>query len=134
MGKGRKGGPPPKPAKKKARAGQLILLAVVIASFVGAYVLWNQGAGSEGASTSGPLDPLSGMGKSDRLILPASPRSPRPITLDPALFPDPEVKRSYEVAQETPEPLEHVACYCGCFNTSGHRNNLDCFHDGHGST
>lgn len=70
----------------------------------------------------------------NRMVLPAQPRTPRPTTLNPASFDNPEVKAAYQAAKEAPEALENVACYCGCFGTSGHRNNLDCFTDNHGVT
>jgi hypothetical protein len=131
MGKSKKPAAKYSSTKKTARTGQVILLVCVLAAFVGAYFLWNQDSGGGSATSSGSSVPS---GLRDRMILPATPHVPRPVTLDPALFPDPEVKRSYQVAQSDPEPLEHVACYCGCFNSSGHRNNLDCFKDSHGAT
>lgn len=70
----------------------------------------------------------------DRMVLPAQPRTPRPRTLYPENFDDPEVRASYRAAKEAPEALEKVACYCGCYASSGHRNNLDCFTDNHGVT
>jgi hypothetical protein len=30
--------------------------------------------------------------------------------------------------------LERLPCYCGCYLTAGHQNNLDCFRDRHGET
>lgn len=68
------------------------------------------------------------------MVIPAQPRTPRPMTLNPANFDNPDVKVAYQAAKEAPEALENVACYCGCFRTSGHRNNLDCFTDNHGAT
>ena len=85
-----------------------------------------------GDSTSEPVSVSQAL--RDHLVLPASPRKPRPATLDPDSFTDPDVRVAYQAAKDTPEPLEHVACYCGCFGNSGHRNNLDCFHDDHGKT
>ncbi|MBI4441836.1 MAG: hypothetical protein HY649_00515 [Acidobacteria bacterium] len=70
----------------------------------------------------------------DRMILPAQPQTPRPVTLNPAGFSDPEVQKSYQVARVVPQVLEYMACYCGCYNSSRHRNNLDCFKDNHGAT
>ena len=37
---------------------------------------------------------FSGGALRDRLVLPATPRRPRPVTLDPASFTDPEVKQA----------------------------------------
>ncbi len=65
--------------------------------------------------------------------LPALPRSERPPTLDPALFTG-QVAEGYRVAREHPELLEQMPCYCGCYGTHGHQNNLDCFRDRHGET
>jgi hypothetical protein len=62
--------------------------------------------------------------------LPALPRTQRPQTLDPALFTG-RVADAYRVAREKPGLLERVACYCGCYLSSGHQNNLDCFSDRH---
>ncbi|MBI4459880.1 MAG: hypothetical protein HY648_07460 [Acidobacteria bacterium] len=70
----------------------------------------------------------------NRLVLPAQPHSVRPVTLSPNSFSDPEVQRAYQVAKEVPAVLEHMPCYCGCYGSSGHRNNLDCFADNHGVT
>lgn len=67
-----------------------------------------------------------------RLIRTGQPRTPRPATLDPAMFSEPDVRLAYQAAKEIPEILENLPCYCGCFSNSGHRNNLDCFHDAHG--
>lgn len=90
------------------------------------------------ASYSSPITPVEpGQLRStlrNRMVLPAQPRKPRPTTLDPASFDDPEVKASYQAAKDVPEELEKVACYCGCYASSGHRNNLDCFTDNHGVT
>ena len=70
----------------------------------------------------------------NRLVLPASPRNSRPFTLSPQSFSEPEVRQGYQVAKDIPEVLEHMSCYCGCYSSSGHRNNLDCFADNHGAT
>ena len=70
----------------------------------------------------------------NRMVLPATPRNVRPRSLNPRSFSDPEVVRAYQVARDIPEVLEQMPCYCGCFGSSGHRNNLDCFTDNHGAT
>jgi len=69
-----------------------------------------------------------------RRFLPAHGRSPRTKSLDPAKFSDPEVRSAYEVARSDPELLESMPCYCGCYSTSGHFSNYDCFVDDHGAT
>lgn len=58
---------------------------------------------------------------------------PRPPSLDPAQFKDPNVQAAYAVARSAPELLEKMPCYCGCF-TTGHTSNYDCFVDQHGVT
>lgn len=65
--------------------------------------------------------------------LPALPHARRPETLDPALFTG-KVAEGYRIARERPQLLERLACYCGCYLTDGHQNNLDCFRDRHGET
>ena len=67
-------------------------------------------------------------------MLPAEPKTPRPVTLSPRSYSDREVSRSYQVPKDIPEVLENVASYCGCYGSSGHRNNLDCYTDNHGET
>ncbi len=63
--------------------------------------------------------------------LPALPHKQRPHTLDPALFIG-KVAEGYRIARERPELLENLPCYCGCYLTHAHQNNLDCFKDRHG--
>jgi len=70
----------------------------------------------------------------NRLILPAIPHETRPVTLPPESFANDEVRRSYQAAKDHPEVLETVSCYCGCYGSAGHRNNLDCYKDNHGIT
>ncbi len=65
--------------------------------------------------------------------LPAIQHARRPETLDPALFTG-KIAEGYRIARERPELLERLACYCGCYLTDGHQNNLDCFRDRHGET
>ncbi len=123
--------------KKKTRLWQAILAVVVLGAMVAAYVLRNQGAASDdsGSASGQQTDlPTARGALRDRLVLPAKPANPRPITLNPTAFTDPEVQQAYQAAKDTPEPIENMACYCGCFATAGHRNNLDCFHDNHGMT
>ena len=64
---------------------------------------------------------------------PATPREPRPQTLDPARFTG-RVAEGYRIAKERPALLERIPCYCGCYFDSGHQNSLDCFKDHHGET
>ena len=66
-------------------------------------------------------------------ILSPKARIPRPASLDPAQFQDPNTRAAYAVARSAPELLEQMPCYCGCF-TTGHTSNYDCFVDNHGVT
>jgi hypothetical protein len=68
--------------------------------------------------------------KSDPWGLPAIPRNPRPATLSPELFTG-QVAKVYRIAQEVPELLEQMPCYCGCYVSDRHQNNLDCYTDRH---
>jgi len=63
--------------------------------------------------------------------LPALPHAQRPLTMDPALFTG-QVAEGYRIARARPELLERLPCYCGCYLTHAHQNNLDCFRDRHG--
>lgn len=55
-----------------------------------------------------------------------------PATLSPALFTG-KTARAYKAAQEIPQVLSKIFCYCGCDLSAGHKNNLDCFRDEHAS-
>jgi hypothetical protein len=58
----------------------------------------------------------------------------RPKTLSPALFAgDPKAQAAYQVAEDIPEVLEQLPCFCGCMAHYGHKNNLFCFSDSHGA-
>ena len=87
-------------------------------------------------ATPAPSKPPAGAKNSlsKKVILPAYPRRPRPPTLPPQRFPDPVIRQSYEVAQNNPQLLERMPCYCGCYIRPGHTSNLDCFVDKHGET
>jgi hypothetical protein len=53
--------------------------------------------------------------------------------LSPALFTDPKARAAYQTAKDVPEVLEQLPCFCGCMMNMGHKNNLFCFKDQHGS-
>ncbi|MBM4762257.1 hypothetical protein GNT69_08085 [Bacillus sp. B15-48] len=50
-----------------------------------------------------------------------------------AMMPDyvlqasPKVQETYILAAKYPEVLASVPCYCNCYESSGHMNNLACF-------
>jgi len=53
--------------------------------------------------------------------------------LSPALFADEKARAAYQTAKDIPEVLEQLPCFCGCMMNMGHKNNLFCFKDQHGS-
>jgi hypothetical protein len=55
-------------------------------------------------------------------------------TMSPSLFAgDVRARNAYQVAKDIPEVLAELPCYCGCMLSFGHKNNLFCFKDEHGS-
>jgi hypothetical protein len=55
------------------------------------------------------------------------------LTLNPDLFQG-ETHAAYLVAQQHPDLLAQMDCYCGCEQHEGHKNLLDCFRTNHGAT
>jgi hypothetical protein len=53
--------------------------------------------------------------------------------LSPTIFSDEKTQAAYQVAKDIPEVLEQLPCFCGCMTSFGHKNNLFCFKDQHGS-
>ena len=53
--------------------------------------------------------------------------------LSPSLFTDEKTRAAYQTAKDIPEVLEQLPCFCGCMSSFGHKNNLFCFKDQHGS-
>ena len=53
--------------------------------------------------------------------------------LSPTLFNDERTRAAYQVAKDIPDVLEQLPCFCGCMTSFGHKNNLFCFKDQHGS-
>ena len=53
--------------------------------------------------------------------------------LSPTIFDDEKTRAAYQVAKDIPEVLEQLPCFCGCMTSFGHKNNLFCFKDQHGS-
>ena len=54
------------------------------------------------------------------------------ITLNPDLFQG-ETRQAYLIAQQHPDLLAQLDCYCGCEQHEGHKNLLDCFRTTHGA-
>ena len=51
-----------------------------------------------------------------------------------AEFPGQRCARRTKSPRSDPALLAQLHCYCGCDDTDGHKNLLDCFRDTHGST
>ena len=139
MSKHKKAQTSPRSRRKNAKVWYGAVAGVVLAGIVFTYFGVSQESSSGSGQPSNEPAQASSYASSDstlrnRLVLPAGPKTPRPVTLSPRNFSNPEVSRSYQVAKDIPEVLEHMACYCGCYGSSGHRNNLDCFTDNHGET
>ena len=58
-------------------------------------------------------------------------REKKPV-LSPALFVG-QTARAYRVAQEIPDVLDQLYCYCECDKHLGHKSLLSCFTDDHGA-
>jgi hypothetical protein len=56
-------------------------------------------------------------------------RETKPI-LSPALFVG-QTEKAYQVAQEIPDVIDQLYCYCECDKHSGHRSLLSCYTDNH---
>ena len=133
--KGKQAAPPPRTSKGLYQA---ILAVAVVGAMISIYFFGGRSTSSVRSEGLPPSDP-SGVTTTNpalrnRLILPAIPQRPRPITLEPTAFADAEIRQAYQAAKDAPEALETVACYCGCYSEAAHRNNLDCYKDNHGVT
>ena len=53
--------------------------------------------------------------------------------LSPDMFGDEKTRAAYQTAKDIPEVLDQLPCFCGCMSSFGHKNNLFCFKDQHGS-
>jgi uncharacterized protein YbaR (Trm112 family) len=58
-------------------------------------------------------------------------REKKPV-LSPALFVG-QTARAYRIAQEIPDILDQLYCYCECDKHLGHKSLLSCFTDDHGA-
>jgi Protein of unknown function with PCYCGC motif len=58
-------------------------------------------------------------------------REKKPV-LSPALFVG-QTARAYRIAQEIPDVLDQLYCYCECDRHLGHKSLLSCFTDDHGA-
>src|SRR5574342_327252 len=97
--------------RKKTKSWQLLLAAVVVAGLASSWVLISR---DNSAVQTAPLEGESGVepvavpGLENRMVLPAKPQAPRPVTLNPAAFAEnAEVQASYQAAKDSPEALEN---------------------------
>jgi hypothetical protein len=85
--------------------------------------------------SSEPVQPV----EQTAALTPPTPPELQPVdnaatqTLSPDLFADPKAKEAYQIAKEIPDVLRELPCFCGCMRSHGHKNNLFCFMDEHGS-
>ncbi len=61
----------------------------------------------------------------------ASIPKPLPPTLSPDQFTGDQVKKAYRVAQEIPETLAQLPCFCYCDRGFGHKSLHSCYEDDH---
>lgn len=137
MGKPKKGKLAPPPPRASKGVYPTLLAVAAVGAMAAIYFFGGRDtspAGGEETASNPTGMTTTNPALRNRFILPAIPQQPRPITLDPASFSDPEVRASYQAAKDSPEALETVACYCGCYSEASHRNNLDCYKDNHGVT
>ncbi|MBI3015438.1 MAG: hypothetical protein HYY65_10340 [Candidatus Tectomicrobia bacterium] len=110
---------PLSPPKKQGKAAILVLaLAVILVAAVGIYYISRPSAGPARTSQASPAE---------------YPRRETRPTLSPAMFTG-EVAATYQVAQEIPEVLDQLYCYCKCRENFGHKSLLTCYVDRHAST
>jgi len=140
MGKQKKSKAAPDRSKSSRAPYGLILGIVAVVAAAGIYFYTGRDTSSSAMQQLQEANPVPSdyiarhPNLRNRMILPAIPHETRPVTLPPESFTDDEVRRSYQAAKDHPEVLETVACYCGCYGSAGHRNNLDCYRDNHGIT
>src|SRR3970040_2622809 len=102
--KGKQAAPPPRTSKGLYQA---ILAVAVVGAMISIYFFGGRSTSSVRSEGLPPSDP-SGVTSTNpalrnRLILPAIPQRPRPITLEPASFPDPEGRASYQAGKDCAE-------------------------------
>lgn len=62
----------------------------------------------------------------------SAPLSSNGLTLNPDQF-DGDTRQAYVVAEQHPELLAQLHCYCGCEQHEGHKSLFDCFRTNHGA-
>ena len=108
-----------RPSAQKPRGGRWaarILIVLAVPSLTGTFFLLKPG--SQVATGSKPATTVAYVRKETR------------PTLSPARFVG-KAARAHEVAQEIPEILDQLHCYCDCEKHMNHRSLLSCYTDGH---
>jgi hypothetical protein len=111
-----------RPSRQKAGGARWtarILLGLAVAVIAGGWLLLK----------SGPEGPQGSPEASKGAVV----RKETRPTLSPARFVG-KAARAHEIAQEIPEILDQLYCYCECDKHQGHKSLLSCFTDGHAPT
>jgi hypothetical protein len=108
-----KGNPQKKP-KTRSNIGWIILGAVILVGGIAWFSMRTTDESQQEAQVQTPAPSM------------------KLTTLPPSMFIG-RAREAYQVAQDIPEVLQQVQCYCGCKQSAGHENNLYCFTDGHGA-
>jgi hypothetical protein len=107
----------------RSRRGKGLWVAGVIVLLVVGWFAWG-GIGTKDSSSLSREDPAAAGSYVRREI-----RTP----LSPALFVG-KTAAAYQVAQEIPDVLDRLYCYCECDRHMGHITLLSCFVDSHAAT
>lgn len=86
----------------------------------------HQHAAAPAQSATQAKEPLPAFFK-DAATLP----KPLPPTLSPEKFSGADVKKAYQVAQEIPETLAQLPCFCYCDRAFGHKSLHSCYETDH---
>lgn len=105
-------------AAPRYRAGLIALVPV------GMLILFIAGLSFMRQASAPPAD--------DRgLRITATGRSDASQVLDPGRFSNSRVRQAYTIAQEIPQTLNQLLCWCGCTADGTHRSALECFESTH---
>jgi hypothetical protein len=99
----------------RKRVFRIATLVIALTLFVGAWVYTNTSNRSSGHEANDGS---------------AYVRRETKMPLSPALFVG-KIETAYQVAQDKPDVLDQLYCYCQCDKHSGHRSLLSCYTDNH---
>jgi hypothetical protein len=117
-------------ASNKNQNAWLWIVAVVVLAGAGWFVFRDTGEPAQPAQPAGESVAQSAAVTAPE-FLPVDNAAGQ--TLPPEIFLDPKAREAYQVAKDIPDVLRELPCFCGCMRTHGHKNNLFCFMDEHGS-